>query len=165
MSRICDRIMGAMVEPQASPLTVRDIRPDEVRRLHEIDRICFPDYMAYSRIELLFFLRQPRAISKAAERAGAIVGFTIGRIEHRAHAHVITLDVLPETRRQGIGTALMKALHDEFRKRGSAAAWLEVETSNVAAIDFYRGMGYEQERLLRGYYKARSDAYRMVLLL
>ncbi len=154
-----------MPRPEECPITVRDIRTEEVRRLYDIDRICFPPHMAYSRVELLFYLRHPAAVSKAAERAHTVVGFTIGHIERAAHAHVITLDVIPEARRHGVGTALLAALHDEFRKRGAVDAWLEVETGNGVAIGFYQGLGYEQRELLRGYYKGRSDARRMVLRL
>lgn len=157
--------MEIMPAPEPPQVTIRDALPGEVRRLHQIDRICFPVYMAYSCVELLFYLRHPAAISRVAEQAHTVVGFAIGRIERAVHAHVITLDVIPEARRQGVGTLLMSVLHDEFRKRGAAQAWLEVETGNEAATRFYEGLGYQRRELLRGYYKGRSDAYRMLLLL
>lgn len=153
--------------PQIYPdqMLIRDCRPEEIQRLHEIDSACFPDYMAYSRAELLFYLGHPAAISKAAELDGKVLGFAIGHIESGARAHVITLDVVPEARRHRVGTRLMEALHEQFRRRRAAQVVLEVDTGNEAAQRFYARLGYERRELLRGYYKARSDAYRMVLFL
>jgi ribosomal-protein-alanine N-acetyltransferase len=157
--------MFIMQRPGSHPTLIRDLLPGEIDRLHDIDQICFPAYMAYSRTELLYYLGHPSAIRKVAEIAGKIVGFAIGHVEPRKRAHVITLDVEPEARRRKVGGALMEALHEEFRRRGVARVELEVDTANEAAQQFYARLGYKRGELLRGYYKARGDAYRMALLL
>ncbi len=81
------------------------------------------------------------------------------------HAHVTTLDVIPEARRHGVGSALMEVLHEEFRARGIIQVMLEVAVANEEAQGFYARLGYGRLGLLRHYYKAQSDAYRMSLLL
>jgi len=154
--------MIAMPRPSSDSITIRDFRPEEIPRMHEIDLICFPDYMAYSRAELVFFLKHPAAITRIAERGGEIAGFAVGGREPGARAHIITLDVVPEARRCGIGAALMAALHEAFRERGVAQVVLEVATGNEGAQRFYVELGYERKNLLRGYYKNRSDAYQMM---
>lgn len=145
------------------PLLIRDVRSDEIQRLHDIDQICFPAHVAYSRVELLFFLNHGSSISKVAERGGHVLGFAIGQVKARGHAHVVTIDVIPEARRERVGSALMETMHAEFRARGVGQASLEVDTHNDAAQRFYMGLGYRRTNFLRGYYRGRGDAYRMVL--
>lgn len=144
---------------------MRNCRPADLATLHAIDRICFPEDTAYSRAELAFFLGHPAAISRIAELEGKVLGFVIGRTEAGASAHVITLDVVPEARRHGVGSALMAALHAEFRARGITQVVLEVAVVNEEAQRFYARLGYSRVGRLRHYYKAEGDAYRMSLLL
>ena len=68
-----------------------------------------------------------------------------------------------EARRRKIGTALMSALHGEFRRQGSRISVLEVDIQDAAARRFYEGLNYKYLRILPGYYHGRSDACRMVL--
>lgn len=129
--------------------------------MHEIDCLCFERDIAYTRSEILFYLRHPRSVSKAAERGGEMVAFALGRPEKGGFGHVITLDVIAEARRCGIGRALLELLHDAFRHAGVPLAVLEVDVRNTGARSFYVRMGYEPVELLPGYYLGRSDAYRM----
>jgi len=151
-----------MATLESAPLQIREYCPEDLDVLREIDRSCFPAFMAYSRAEFLFYLRQPGAICKVASTGGRIVGFAIGRMESSVRAaHVITLDVAPDARRQKVGVRLMQALHEEFRGRGARQIALEVETGNDAAQRFYEWLGYRRVGVLRGYYMSRRDAYRM----
>ncbi len=145
--------------------SVRDYRPEDFTILHGIDRACFPDCMAYSRTELAFYLGHPASICRIADCGGTVLGFVVGRLESTSLAHVITLDVIAGARRQGVGTSLMAVLHGEFRARGVTQVGLEVAVSNEGAQRFYKRLGYERVGLLRNYYQARSDAYRMFLRL
>jgi ribosomal-protein-alanine N-acetyltransferase len=137
---------------------IRDYDRKDFQVLHEIDTACFPAHMAYSRAELLFFLRHPSSVTRVAEIAGNIVGFAVGQNETGAVAHVVTLDVVPEARRRGAGTGLMNALHEEFRKRHASQVMLEVDAGNEAAQRFYLGLGYERKGFIPGYYKCRGNA-------
>jgi ribosomal protein S18 acetylase RimI-like enzyme len=142
---------------------IRSYHPEEFPILHGIDQICFPEYMAFSRAELRFFLQSRFSVARVAELTGAIVGFAAGWSEPGPDAHVVTLDVIREARRQRVGTMLMQALHDEFRSRNHAQAVLEVDPMNDAACRFYLGLGYRSREFLAGYYQGRRDALRMVM--
>ncbi len=137
---------------------IRNYERKDFQVLHDIDTTCFPAHMAYSRAELLFFLRHSSSIARVAEIAGKIVGFAVGQNGPGAAAHIVTLDVLPEARRRGVGTGLMNVLHEEFRKRHASQVMLEVDAGNQAAQRFYQDLGYERMGLLPGYYKGRGDA-------
>jgi ribosomal protein S18 acetylase RimI-like enzyme len=60
-------------------------------------------------------------------------GDRIGQLE--------TLAVLPAYRGQGVGTALMRAFHDELRSAGVAHLEVAVISTNADAVRFYERQG------------------------
>jgi ribosomal-protein-alanine N-acetyltransferase len=154
-----------MLESISPELFIRAHKTDEAVCLHQIDQICFPSDIAFSRGELSFYLDHPGSVTRVAELDGRIVGFVVGRVLSHKLAHVLTLDVLPEVRRRRIGTLLMDSLHAEFRSRAIARVSLEVSTQNPAARRLYEALQYRSMEVLRGYYNNREDACRMELLL
>jgi ribosomal-protein-alanine N-acetyltransferase len=141
---------------------IRDYRPGDFWRLYEIDHICFRSGVAFSRAELLFYLKHPESVTRVAQVRKEILGFAMGRIESDRSAHVLTLDVMPEARRRKIGTALMTSLHDAFKEQGAVMSFLEVDPANQGAQLFYEAMNYRYIETLKGYYGGRGDAYRMI---
>jgi len=140
---------------------LRGLEATDFFRLYQIDQICFETGIAYSRAELFFHLKHPASVAKVVELKGDVVAFAVARILDDLSAHIITLDVIPEARRRGIGTSLMRAMHREFQSRNVAVSILEVDVENGGALNFYRGLLYETVETLRGYYSGRRDAYRM----
>lgn len=130
--------------------------------IHALDAVCFPADIAYSRMEMFYFVSHRDSITRIAESGGKIMGFAIGRFVAPASAHVLTLDVDPAARRNRIGTSLMEVLHAEFCRLGAEASFLEVDVANNAARRFYEGLQYRYLELLPDYYQGRSDAFRMV---
>ena len=157
------RYNGHMI--QAGQMAIRNYRPADILELHRIDQVCFDKDIAFSRVELLFYLNLPGSIAHVAVMDEQILGFVVGRLEPPLSAHILTLDVVPEARRHKIGTQLMDVLHGEFQKRGVATISLEVSTENEAARQLYERLKYRRVGRLRGYYNGRTDAYRMVRIL
>ncbi len=146
----------------AETIKIREYRPEDVAHLHRIDQLCFPADIAFSKRELFYYLSNPGSITKVAEVSGNIVGFVLGRIQLDRLAHILTLDVVREARRNRIGTLLMESLHEVFRNRAVLLSVLEVSTKNLAALRLYEALNYQLLETLRGYYRGREDAYRMV---
>jgi len=67
---------------------------------------------------------------------------------HRAELQKVF--VSPSARRQGVGRALMEALHQVARRRGRTLLLLNTRRG-AGAEDFYRGLGYEQVGITPGY--------------
>jgi ribosomal-protein-alanine N-acetyltransferase len=145
-------------------LEIQDFQMEDLEMLHAIDRVCFPPGIAFSRAELLTQLQHPQSITRVAARTGRILGFVSARMDAGAGAHIITLDVVPEARRMGIGRDLMSELHAVMKAKHIKIAVLEVGVSNLPARRLYEGMAYRYLELLSGYYNGLEDAYRMVRL-
>lgn len=143
-------------------LKIRNFVEHDLETLYEIDRVCFADDIAFSRAELLSQINRSRSITRVGERAGRILGFVIAHIVHPTHAHILTLDVIPDVRRRGIGLALMNSLHGTLAKHGIGITVLEVSVRNHPALKLYEKMGYRRTDTLNGYYRGREDAFRMI---
>ena len=73
-------------------------------------------------------------------------------------ADVLTVGVLPEHRKSGIGTAFMEKLENWASDKESNAMMLEVGVENAAAIALYQQLGYQEISLRTNYYGAGLDA-------
>jgi ribosomal-protein-alanine N-acetyltransferase len=98
-----------------------------------------------------------------SEQSGsfAAVGFALFRAV-ADEAELLTLSVLPEARRSGIGSGLLAACEDGARTAGATRLFLEVAAGNVAARTLYDRAGYRECGRRKGYYQrpdgSRDDA-------
>ncbi len=77
--------------------------------------------------------------------------------------HIMNLAVLPQVRRQGLGTALVRHALMAAAAQGARTALLEVRASNTAALAMYRKLGFVQKSVRKGYYDhPREDAVIMM---
>lgn len=90
----------------------------------------------------------PGNSSVGHEPVGCIwLGNAIDQVQGDRHAHVFLLYVMPEHRRQGIGSALMRHAQDWARARGDRQIGLQVFQSNHSALSLYHQLGYETQSL------------------
>jgi GNAT superfamily N-acetyltransferase len=75
------------------------------------------------------------------------VGNAIDQIQGSRHAHIFILYVVPEHRRRGVGTALMKYVENWAIHRGDRQIGLQVFSSNSAALNLYNHLGYQTQSL------------------
>ena len=95
-----------------------------------------------------------RATAKGPRR---FVGFIVAEARRKS-GHIITIDVVAEARRSGVGSALLAAAEEELRRAGAVAVALETPVNNAAAIRFYKQKGYFVEKTVAGYYSNHMDA-------
>jgi ribosomal-protein-alanine N-acetyltransferase len=72
-------------------------------------------------------------------------------------AHVTTIAVAEEHRRQGIGRRLMIELLEKAKAQGMVCSTLEVRASNEGAIKMYEGFGYTVAATRKGYYPDNKE--------
>ena len=141
-------------------LLLRPYTSADFDTLLAIDQACYAAGIAYSKRILRWFLDQPGAYCVVAEENGKVSGFVL--VEHeKTHAHLITIDVLEDARRRGIGTMLLDTIEHTLAARGARTIELETATDNEPAIAFWRKHGYRTMRVLKRYYLNRVDAYSM----
>jgi [ribosomal protein S18]-alanine N-acetyltransferase len=144
----------------SSPAQLRSYRPSDFETLYRIDQVCFPEGIAYGRFEMKVYLRAAGSHCLIAEAAGQIAGFILAELAPD-EGHIITLDVLEDCRRQGIGSLLLAAVEQEAASRGGMRMVLETATTNKAAIALWKKRGYRQFVTIEGYYGRGRDAFRM----
>ncbi|HWZ83402.1 MAG TPA: N-acetyltransferase [Terriglobales bacterium] len=147
---------------------IRPFQKADFDTLWRMDQVCFDPQLAYSRPELAIYMRRPGAFTLVAESRGGdagregsiqpkILGFIVAETR-RQTGHIITIDVLPETRRTGIGSTLLQSAEDQLRKAGATVVELETAVNNAAAIQFYKRKEYFVEKTVPGYYSNHLDA-------
>jgi RimJ/RimL family protein N-acetyltransferase len=112
--------------------------------------------------------RYPHAAVFVAEREdGTLVGrLSIGRDPHPASTHVadVGLMVAQDARRQGVGTALLRAAVDWARGAGIRKLELHVFPWNEAAISLYDAFGFEREGYRKGHYRRGGERVDAILM-
>lgn len=147
-------------------MLLRKYQPQDFERLLEIDTACFVEGIAYSAEEMRYFLRQPNGIRLVGEEGKEIQGFIIAdhfriRRSQQPMGRIITIDVLPEARRSGLGGRLLEAVEKELQKLGCHHVSLETAVDNFAALHFYKKHGYTGLKILPRYYLNSIDALLM----
>lgn len=145
---------------------MREYRPEDFTRLLEIDQACFVEGIAYSAAEMRHFLSRPKGVRIIAEQEGRILGFVIAdrfrpRRSQQCMGKIITIDVLPEARRTGLGSRLMNAVEEKLREAGCSYVSLETAVDNLAALRFYKKHNYIGLKILPNYYLNSLDALLM----
>jgi ribosomal-protein-alanine N-acetyltransferase len=150
--------------------SIRDYRPTDFEELWRIDQSCFPPGISYSKVELSSFIGRRHAITLVAGKPGAsseagdeaITGFAVAHAMRRRFGRILTLDIIPEVRRLGLGSKLMFACEDRLRALGCSAVYLETAVNNEPALRLYRKLGYEVLGVLPEYYASHAlDAFQM----
>ncbi|MDZ8259158.1 GNAT family N-acetyltransferase [Nostoc sp. ChiQUE01b] len=75
------------------------------------------------------------------------VGNAIDQVHGNRHAHIFILYVVPEHRRRGIGTALMRYVENWAIQRGDRQIGLQVFQSNKPALNLYNQLGYQTQSI------------------
>jgi ribosomal protein S18 acetylase RimI-like enzyme len=75
------------------------------------------------------------------------VGNAVDQVRGDRHAHIFLLYVVPEHRRRGIGTALMRYVENWASVRGDRQIGLQVFQSNQPAVNLYNQLGYQTQSL------------------
>jgi ribosomal protein S18 acetylase RimI-like enzyme len=143
-------------------LEIRDYKNADFKRLYEIDHAAFPKGIAYSHLELQFYIRSRKSRTLIAEADEEIVGFVIGCSEPRRLGHIITIDVIPHKQRQRIGSRLLDEIERWLWDQGTEAICLETPVDDTGAQAFYEKHGYFVLERIGAYYNDSLDALVMM---
>lgn len=144
-------------------MQLRDYRPEDFDAICQIDRLCFEPGISYDPEEVEGWLGQRGSFVLVAEDGAQarLAGFVLARRTSARLGHIITIDVLPEYRRSGIGKDLMQQAEHRLQAMGVRRIRLEVSVENQAALRFYEKLGYQLAGRIPRYYLDRIDAWAM----
>ena len=143
-------------------MEIREYKAEDFDRLYEIDHEAFTEQIAYSHLELQYYLRSRKCRTLVAEDDGLIVGFVIGCSEPRKLGHIISIDVTPHRQRQQIGSRLLAEIEAWLWQKGAEAIYLETPVDDTGARGFYDKHGYFVIESIEGYYHDTLDALVMM---
>jgi ribosomal protein S18 acetylase RimI-like enzyme len=131
-----------------------------------MDQLCFPKTIAYGRREMKSYLQSEGSHCIVAGIPGpanprVLAGFILTESTGEL-AHIITLDVLEEFRRQSVGSMLLQAAEQEAASHGAACMYLETATTNKAAIALWKKHGYRETGTVENYYGRGQNALEML---
>jgi len=142
-------------------LKIREGNARDITALLRVERVCFP-FDAYDASYFNYLIRRTSpGLFWVAEVKRNIVGYAIALPEGKPGqrvAHLYSIAVLPEYRRQGLGRTLLQAVEEGARRNGLKRIVLEVRISNVDARRLYESLGYRCVSIIPGYYPDGEDA-------
>jgi len=80
-------------------------------------------------------------------------------------AHLLKICLCPPYRGTEISKGFWISLLNELKQLGMSSVYLEVESTNLRAIKFYKKNNFEQLRVIKGFYSNGGDALTMNLTL
>jgi ribosomal-protein-alanine N-acetyltransferase len=85
----------------------------------------------------------------------AVIGYYV-LMAAAGEAHLLNLTIAPDWRRRGLGRALLDHSLARACDQQADSLFLEVRTSNLAAINLYRSQGFADLAVRRDYYPGRD---------
>ena len=124
-----------------APVVVSAMRPEDIPAVHEIERTSFrTPWPAYAFDQELRGNRMARyVVARVRDRVVGFAGLWLMVDE----AHITTIAVHPDWRRQRIGRQLVLNLLELAYAIGAVRMTLEVRPSNEAAQALYRSFGFD----------------------
>ena len=187
LTRLTYKVSAKCLEPcrynSSVQLILREFRREDFDTLWRIDQKCFVPGIAYSLVELATYIRRRGSFTLVAEatpvRAGGlcperttsteqgvpagpvksqILGFVVAETNRRRLGHIISIDVLAEARRLGVGSRLLAEGEGRLWAAGCHGVVLETAVDNLAALAFYKRHGYNVVKTVPRYYSNGVDA-------
>jgi len=148
---------------------LRKFALNDLQSVMRINRVCLPEnYTDFFFVDL--YRRFPETFI-VAEENGEIAGYIMCRVEVGLanlglsglvkKDHVVSVAVLPEHRKKGIGEALVKEAMNAMKLYNAKQCYLEVRVTNDPAVSLYKKLGFEVTRTVNGYYADGENAHVM----
>lgn len=75
------------------------------------------------------------------------LGTAVDQLSGDRHTHLFLIYVVPDQRRRGMGTALIRHAESWAAQRGDPQVGLQVFEANQTALRFYQSLGYQTQAL------------------
>ena len=128
---------------------MRPAKLSDVPAVHAIEHVVFAD--PWSTQDFRDCLSSD-ALFLVAETKDRVVGYVVA-LDAADEGEILNVAVAPDTRRGGIGRALVQKVISALTERGARQIYLEVRESNAGARAMYGALGFQEVGRRRGYYR------------
>jgi len=135
-------------------IKIRRYRPSDMPQVKEIENSSLKFVTPISLLSRFYEIIPEGFL--VAELHGKNVGYVIGNMQNGSEGHILAIAVDPKHRKQGIGTALIKAICKVLKKQGANKVRVELKLYNTDAKQFYSNLGFEESNIIKGYYRMRG---------
>ncbi|MFH1096065.1 MAG: ribosomal protein S18-alanine N-acetyltransferase [Candidatus Desantisbacteria bacterium] len=135
--------------PTISPMTM-----DDVSQIAALEKMCFT--MPWSEGLFVAELENNNSYFLTIRLRSNLIGYA-GFWMIIDEAHIVSLAVHPEFRRQKIGEMLVSSMLDMAKQKGALRATLEVRETNSPANLLYEKFGFRCVALRKGYYSDTKE--------
>jgi len=146
-------------------IQVLPFQPRNLNRIVAIEQASFGEEAWDTKLLREYFRNSPELffIAKLGRRIAGYI-LTVDLADSRS-AELVSIAVDPGDRQRGVGKAMLDATRAQLRSRRIKTWWLMVGIANETAISFYERYGFTRTRLVKRYYGAGRDAWRMRMTL
>ena len=135
-------------------ITVRAASEDDIPAIAELEQLCFS--VPWSEKALRETLSSPHARLFCAELGGVVIAYG-GCYLLGDDADITNIATHPDYRRRGAAAAVLEVLTACAKEAGMFAVHLEVRASNAPAIALYEGFGFSVDGIRKNYYKNPTE--------
>jgi len=156
---------------QMGDCNIRRAEPSDLIPIMEINLKTLPEH--YSDYFYESLLEEIPEAFIVAEIAGRHIGYIMCKTEYGfsnfkklgfvKKGHVVSIAVLEEYRKKGIGQALVEESVNGIKLKKCDEFYLEVRCSNNDAVRLYEKLGFTIRQKLNAYYRDGEDAYLMAI--
>jgi len=142
-------------------MSIRDLTISDLDSIAELDRLCFPPPIAFSRHMFEECLTSDYCQCFGLKKDHKLVAFAVIAFSGIDSIQIITVDVHPAHRRAGIADSLMAEIEARARAEEVHRISLQVSVDNEIAILLYEKWGFEVKARINDYYGRGKNAYHM----
>ncbi|MDE0582000.1 ribosomal protein S18-alanine N-acetyltransferase [Planococcus sp. A6] len=136
-------------------VTFRKMTIHDVNEVYEIEKQSFTLAWTKEAFEQEM-LKNEFAYYVLAETQEGVVGYC-GMWLVMDEAHITNIAISPKERGKKFGEALMKEAIETAKAQGAKLMTLEARVSNVAALNLYRKLGFQNGGIRKGYYTDNQE--------
>jgi ribosomal-protein-alanine N-acetyltransferase len=119
----------------------------------QIENLCFSDPWSVESLELML---GDQATGLVAIEDGKLLGY-VGMLCVLDEGQIVNVATHPDSRRRGVGRALMSAIEQLAKDRGIVFLSLEVRESNIAARSLYSSLGWVECGIRKNFYSKPTE--------
>jgi ribosomal-protein-alanine N-acetyltransferase len=139
-------------------MMIRQVTEDDLSQVAHIEEVSFQN--PYPADIFTFLFEKYREIFLVLEQGGTILGYIAG-IDSWREGHIVSLAIHPAWRNKGVATQLVEEICRILKEKGKKRVKLEVRVSNGAALNLYKKIGFEKQKIVQDYYENGEDAVLM----